>query len=294
MKGAPNTSPGSFLLGIDLERLPLTDAGDPRAWEDLDTLTAVALAWLRRHRWRATFFTVGEVAERRPEMIAAIRAEGHEIACHTHAHGRLDRIGSDEFRRDLELNIAALQKAGAGEVRGFRAPFFSLTEKAAASAYRTLRACGIAYSSSVSSSRNLGGWSLRAPEVARRAGIVELPVTSLMPGIPLGGLYWRCCPESILLRRIRSIATSSECLASFFHPHDFYSPQADYLGREILLRNPLFYGLLTFGRRSLEAKLDHLPQLGFDFLPFGEYLERRGLLGESVENGPVLAATQRR
>ena len=85
-----------------------------------------------------------------------------------------------------------------------------------AAVYQALGRCGIRYSSSVSDSRNLPGWSERALTLARESGVTELPVSSLWPaplgmpvGIPLGGLYWRSCPESVLLRRVRWITEAA-------------------------------------------------------------------------------------
>ncbi len=288
-------SPPAFLLGIDLEPLPLTGEDDARAWDDLELLTGVILAILRRHRWRATFFTVGLVAERRPSLLAKIMDDGHEIACHTHAHRRVDRLGPAEFERDLERNLEVLRKAGATGITGFRAPFFSLTERGAAPLYAALKAHGIRYSSSVSDSRNLPGWCARAVTVAADAGIVELPVSSLWPaplgmpvGIPLGGLYWRCCPDALLTRRVRWAAEAhgARYLSSFFHPHDFYSDQSTYIGAGSILRNPLFAALLAIGRKSVEPKLDLVRALGFSFLPFQEFLD-----GEGVARGEAAPAS---
>jgi peptidoglycan/xylan/chitin deacetylase (PgdA/CDA1 family) len=275
-----------FLIGIDLEPLPLTDRSDETSWNDLHLLTDVILSLLRAHEWKATFFTVGLVAARRPSLVAAIVNEGHEIACHTYAHRRVDQLSPAEFERDLARNLEVLGRAGAKDVIGFRAPFFSLTERGSAAVYRALKTAGIRYSSSVSESRNLPGWAERAVRLAGEEGVVELPVSSLWPappglpvGIPMGGLYWRCCPDSLLMERVQWAARQSGYVSSFFHPHDFHSGRAKYISAGSILRNPLFAALLAVGRRSVEHKLELVRALGFSFLPFREYLEGEGVGG---------------
>jgi peptidoglycan-N-acetylglucosamine deacetylase len=266
-------NPPAFLVGIDLEPLPLTDPTDPQSWADLQVLTGEVLSCLDRHGWKATFFTVGQVAEKCPELIAEISSQGHEIGCHTHAHHRLGHYTPDQFKDDLDRNLKALRAAGATELHGFRAPFFSLTEKVSW-IYEILASFGIKYSSSVSASRNAsGGWSGRAPLAARRSGVIEMPITALSPAVPLGGVYWRCCPEPILLRRLRRIAAGTDCITAFFHAHDFHSPRARYVGLDCFLKNPLMAPIMVMGRRSVEDKLSQVSTIGFRHQTFADYLE---------------------
>jgi polysaccharide deacetylase family protein (PEP-CTERM system associated) len=78
---------------------------------------------------RATFFVVGWVAERHPELVQEIRDAGHELGSHGHDHQRVYELTPDEFRADLVRSRDALQAAGAGRVTMFRAPEWSIGER---------------------------------------------------------------------------------------------------------------------------------------------------------------------
>lgn len=78
---------------------------------------------------RATFFVVGWLAERYPEIVDDIRGAGHEIGSHGHHHRRVYELTPDEFRADLRRSRAALQSAGAGPITMFRAPEWSITDR---------------------------------------------------------------------------------------------------------------------------------------------------------------------
>jgi polysaccharide deacetylase family protein (PEP-CTERM system associated) len=79
---------------------------------------------------RATFFVVGWVAERHPALVAEIAGAGHEVGSHSHLHRRVYELTADEFRADLQTSVRALSAAGAGQPRTFRAPEWSINEKA--------------------------------------------------------------------------------------------------------------------------------------------------------------------
>ena len=283
----------AVLLGIDLEPLPFTDPDRPQSWTDLCLLTRRLLVFLQERRWRATFFIVGEVVARCPELLEEIRQAGHEMACHTHSHRRLKQYAQDDFKRDLESNLEAVRSVAGEDVTGFRAPFFSLTERTAW-VYEILASFGIRYSSSVSEFRDFqSDWSLRAIEVAKRHGIVELPIATLAIGpvaVPLGGLYWRCCPESLLVEQMGRIATRDRYASTFFHAHDFHCVESTYVGAGTLLRNPLFGPLMLLGRRSVETKLARVASMGFRFRSFQGYLDEERLRAQPA---PVLAGIAR-
>ncbi|MEN3337089.1 MAG: hypothetical protein V7647_765 [Acidobacteriota bacterium] len=78
---------------------------------------------------RATFFVVGWVAERHPELVQEIRAAGHELGSHGHDHQRVYELTPDDFRADLVRSRDALQAAGGGPVTMFRAPEWSIGER---------------------------------------------------------------------------------------------------------------------------------------------------------------------
>ena len=88
------------------------------------------LAVLRRHNTRATFFVLGWIAEKLPQLIREIEKGGHEIATHGHHHLSLTRITPAEFEEDLIRALEALKRTGIRqEISGYRAPSFTLVEK---------------------------------------------------------------------------------------------------------------------------------------------------------------------
>jgi polysaccharide deacetylase family protein (PEP-CTERM system associated) len=91
--------------------------------------TARVLELLERSRCRATFFVLGWVAEREPDLIREIAQAGHELACHSHLHRLLYRLSPGEFRDDLRRSRGIIEDVSGAKVVGFRAPTFSITRK---------------------------------------------------------------------------------------------------------------------------------------------------------------------
>ena len=78
---------------------------------------------------KGTFFVLGWVAERYPSLVRAVVARGHELASHGYAHRLVYRQTPDEFRQDVRRAKALLEDVGGVEVRGYRAPSFSVTRE---------------------------------------------------------------------------------------------------------------------------------------------------------------------
>ena len=91
--------------------------------------TRLLLEDLDRTGTRATFFVLGWVAERYPELVAEILAAGHEVGSHGHLHQRVYELDSATFRDELRRSVAALHVAGAPAVRAFRAPEWSINRR---------------------------------------------------------------------------------------------------------------------------------------------------------------------
>lgn len=104
---------------------------------------------LRMHRVKATFFILGEVARRFPEVVKQIHREGHELGCHGMSHRTLGDLGKDGFKKELQ-DFQKIMKEILGEVRvkGFRAPTFSLNQDTKW-ALPLLREYGYSYDSSI-------------------------------------------------------------------------------------------------------------------------------------------------
>jgi polysaccharide deacetylase family protein (PEP-CTERM system associated) len=107
---------------------------DVSAWDALPSrlvsTTDLVLSLLDRANVTATCFVLGWVAERYPEVVARIRAAGHEVGSHGYGHRRVYELGPDAFDADVRAASAALVAAGADRPRLFRAPEWSINDRA--------------------------------------------------------------------------------------------------------------------------------------------------------------------
>jgi polysaccharide deacetylase family protein (PEP-CTERM system associated) len=101
-------------------------------WEHLESrvelTTRMLLELLDETDIRATFFVLGWVAERHPQLVADIQAAGHEVGSHGHLHERAYDLGEAGFRQDLRASVKALAAAGARPAC-FRAPEWSINDR---------------------------------------------------------------------------------------------------------------------------------------------------------------------
>lgn len=201
---------------------------DRSQWESLEcrverNLERI-LALLDRYDAKATFFTLGWIAERYPAIIRAIVAGGHELASHGYGHQRVSDLTPEGFREDLMRARVALEDIGGVAVHGYRAPSFSIGRDNLW-AHDVLAETGHRYSSSVYPIAHDHYGMPEAPRFAWRtqAGIVEIPPSSLrMLGRNLpasGGGYFRLLPYSVSrwsLRRINRL--DGQPAIFYFHP----------------------------------------------------------------------------
>lgn len=182
------------------------------------------LELLDRHEARATFFTLGWIAERYPAMIREIVARGHELASHGYSHARASEQTPAAFREDLSRAKALLEDTGGVAVRGYRAPSFSIGA-ANLWAHDVIAETGHAYSSSVYPIAHDHYGMPQAPRFAWRApsGVVEIPPSSLRllgRNLPAsGGGYFRLLPYPVSRWGIRRInERDGEPCIFYFHP----------------------------------------------------------------------------
>lgn len=123
-----------LVLTVDVEEWfhvcghPVYDV--PERWEAFASRVVPAtervLDLLARTSSRATFFVLGWVARRHPDLVARLVDSGHEVGCHGDLHRRADSLSVDAFRSDLRAARASLEEAAGGRVAAFRAPEWSL------------------------------------------------------------------------------------------------------------------------------------------------------------------------
>ncbi|HEX8126378.1 MAG TPA: polysaccharide deacetylase family protein [Allosphingosinicella sp.] len=270
MTGGP-----TFLFSVDVEDPRLGLPGGERFPPRVPALIDSYLDFLRRQGAKGSFFVVGEVARRHPEVIARIAGEGHELGCHSDAHIPLDRLGQARFRDDVGRNLDSLRDAGADRIAGYRAPFFSATVETGWM-YEGLASLGFEYSSSVLPARNPQyghpGFGA-APRLVE--GVVELPVTLLPFGllpVPFGGLYFRILPKPLLRRGLAVQRRRGGILASYHHPYDIDTEQAH--GHSGFRPWSPFGLLMRVNRSAVLPRLEMAAALGFEFGPYGPHARR--------------------
>jgi polysaccharide deacetylase family protein (PEP-CTERM system associated) len=169
---------------------------------------------LAARRVTATFFILGCVAPRVRAQLQRIVDEGHEVASHGYAHGRATWMERRDFGEDARKGKALLEDLIGQEVRGYRAPFFAVTEQTLW-VLDEIRDAGFSYDSSVCPVRNFAYGVPDAPERPHRLrnGLIEVPLPQtrllgyrFMVG---GGFYLRAYPfwltHWLLRRRDRSL-----------------------------------------------------------------------------------------
>ncbi|MEM1050717.1 MAG: XrtA system polysaccharide deacetylase [Pseudomonadota bacterium] len=174
----------------------------------------------------ATFFTLGWIAKRYPQVIRRISDAGHELASHGFDHARVFTLDPVRFAEDIRLTREILEDASGQAVTGYRAPSFSIDQRSTW-AFDILAAQGYAYSSSVAPiMHDHYGWR-KAPRFAFRpvagAKLVEIPVTTALLGSRRlaagGGGFFRVLPYAFSRWAIAQVNREDERPAVFyFHP----------------------------------------------------------------------------
>jgi len=191
-------------------------------WEDLprrvEANTEVFLKMFADAGVKATFFTLGWVADRHPGLVRRIVAEGHELASHGYWHRLAHEQTPDEFREDVGRARKILEDVGGVAVRGYRAPTFSINARNPW-AFDVLEEEGYTYSSSIFPIRHDLYGMPDAPRLAHRVGprdFWEIPMTTVRVGgrnFPFsGGGYFRLFPYALFragLRRFNRIDAAS-------------------------------------------------------------------------------------
>jgi len=193
---------------------------------------------------KATFFTLGWVAERHPALIRRAAEAGHEIASHGWDHQRVFNLGEKAFRADLRRAHAAISEAAGVEPRGYRAPSFSIDARTPW-AHSVLAEEGYAYSSSVAPvAHDHYGWR-EAPRFAHRplpdSELIELPVTTVeLAGRRMaagGGGFFRLLPYGFSSWAIDRVNNSDRRPAVFyFHPWEIDPGQPRVAGASLKSR----------------------------------------------------------
>ncbi|MDP2370768.1 XrtA system polysaccharide deacetylase, partial [Rhodoferax sp.] len=196
------------------------------------------LEMLDHAKVKATFFTLGWIAERYPQLIRRIVQEGHELASHGYGHERASDQNWDSFFTDVNLAKILLEDLTGVEVRGYRAPSFSIG-KDNQWAFDCLAKAGYRYSSSIYPIAHDHYGMPDAPRFAYevRPGLLEIPITTLRllgRNFPSsGGGYFRLLPYALsrwMLKRVNH--GDGQAAIFYFHPWeiDVDQPRVEGIG----------------------------------------------------------------
>lgn len=175
---------------------------------------------------KATFFVLGWVAERYPEIVRQILRAGHELGCHSFSHQLIYDIGPEAFRQDTNRALDAIQQAGGERITLYRAPSFSITRRSLW-ALDILLEAGFTHDSSIFPIRHdLYGVpdAPPSPFIVRRSGgqLIEFPPSTIkfaaatLPAT--GGGYLRVLPLVYQRKALRVLERSATPGMLYLHP----------------------------------------------------------------------------
>ncbi|MBK8578754.1 MAG: DUF3473 domain-containing protein [Candidatus Accumulibacter sp.] len=194
------------------------------------------LLMLEEMHTRATFFTLGWIAERYPHLVRRIVDGGHELASHGYGHQRASDLNATEFSTDVSTAKKLLEDISGHQVIGYRAPSFSIGE-GNLWAFDCLERAGYRYSSSIYPIRHDHYGMPDAPRFSHqvRPGLLELPVTTARffnrnwPAS--GGGYFRLLPYALSRWLLQKVNTRDQQAAIFyFHPWEIDAGQPRVAG----------------------------------------------------------------
>jgi polysaccharide deacetylase family protein (PEP-CTERM system associated) len=210
---------------------------DRKDWDSLECRvernTDAVMALFDEAAIKATFFTLGWVAERYPALIQRIADAGHEIGSHGYGHERVFSLTPDQFAANIERTRKLLEDASGQKVSGYRAPSFSIDQRTPW-AHEILAEQGYTYSSSVAPVKHDHyGWA-EAPRFAFRpvagSDFLEIPVTTAELGSKRlaagGGGFFRLLPYAFSRWAIRQVNERDDRPAViYFHPWEIDANQ---------------------------------------------------------------------
>ena len=198
--------------------------------------TNIILDLFAEHNTQATFFVLGWVAERYPELVRRIVAEGHELASHGYGHERATRQSRLEFSEDIHKAKSILEDLGAIAVKGYRAPSYSIN-KSNLWVHDELLEAGYQYSSSIYPVKHDLYGIPDAPRFAYKCenGLLEIPITTTQfagKNLPAGGGgFFRLYPYVLSRKIIQRVNQQDQQAAIFyFHPWEIDPQQPKQKG----------------------------------------------------------------
>ena len=269
------------ILTVDLEEWYhpeyVKNKAIPYREERIQHSLKITLDLLNRRKLKATFFVVGELAEKHPQIIESIRKNNHEIAFHGYYHEPLWNLDADTLRAEIEkFNSLVSEKCA-----GFRAPSFSLSNKTKW-ALKVLENSGAQYDSSLFPAKTplYGVWNAPTiPYKPSHGNVIEKDENAKLWEFPLlvyrlggikvpvaGGFYMRFFPVNLIAKAIKKLNQRGLPAVIFFHNWEL-DPETPQL------KLGLYRYFVTYHKlKETSKKLEHLLSK-FQFTSIKEYME---------------------
>jgi polysaccharide deacetylase family protein (PEP-CTERM system associated) len=219
-------------ISVDVEDYFHTEAmssAAPRSgWERfpsrVEGSTSALLDLFARFDVKGTFFFLGWVAQRFPQLVQRVHDIGHEVGCHSYWHQPVFRMTASQFQEDTYRAKSVIEEITGAAVNGYRAPNFSINSSVPW-AYPILEDLGFQYDSSVYPVRHGLYGNHRAQRFPYMASsrLMEIPIATwrtFRQNVPVGGgAYLRILPYALVKRGVRAINTNDEAPAVLYlHP----------------------------------------------------------------------------
>jgi polysaccharide deacetylase family protein (PEP-CTERM system associated) len=257
----------------------------PRYQSRIERNLITILELLSKHCIRATFFILGYIADKFPEFVKLIAANGHEIASHGYYHRPVFEQTPEEFRQDVLRSKKIIESVAGVAVQGYRAPFFSITKKTLW-ALNILKEAGFKYDSSIFPTKNFLYGIPDAPQTIYKAGedgLIEFPLSVIKRSgitVPVcGGFYMRMLPYALIKWGISSFNRTRGPAVIYLHPWelDLEKPKINI---PMPLKWKIIYGCNI---KTMKKKIEQLMR-EFRFTTISEVLygkQREGLLNQT-------------
>lgn len=239
------------------------------------------LSLLDRYNTKATFFIVGTVAEKYPDIVKMIAEKGHEIASHGYLHRLVYRMSKQDFIKDVGLSIDILRRDAQVEILGYRAPTWSIM-KYTHWAIDVLKSLGLRYDSSIypASTHLFNCKDLKKFPYEIRNDFIEFPPSTfqfLGYNFPFaGGTFLRFFSFNFIKNRIMEINRKEYSAMVYFHSWEFSD-------EGLRLNIPKWKYFIQYGNlRSVKVKLKLLLE-NFKFSSIREVLQLNNMRALSKE-----------
>lgn len=227
---------------------------------------------LLQYNIKATFFVLGYVAEKYPEIVKNISDNGHELGIHGYSHKLVCNLSPEEFTEEVLISKKIVEQISGQKVLGYRAPSFSITDNCLW-AFDILEENGFKYDSSIIPGKMRFGISdaERYPyNISKKGKLIEFPISTMnIFGnlIPFsGGFFLRFFPDFLIKYNLKQINSSGNSGMFYLHPWEL---DVDHPKISVSLKTKFIH---YFNLKNTEKKLKSLFN-DFDFGTVKEVLQ---------------------